>query len=305
MKTEFKSKLELVRYYQDEENCKKLLQQQRFPNGVTCIHCGHDKVYTTNRGFKCASPKCYKKFSVISGTIFENTKIKLNVWFEAIFVLSAHKKGISSHQLAKDINVSQKTAWFILHRVREMLRDKNPSLLSGMVEADESYFGGKISNKTYKQRKAIANKFSRGEKTPVVGMVERNGSVVNTVVNKVDRKTIGGMVKGIVKEGSVLCTDSASAYTPLATSYQHEVVNHASGEYFREGWHTNTIEGYWSLLKRGIFGIYHHASPEHLSRYCDEFSFRYNTRKTTDVERFVSVLSACSGRLTWDNLTKK
>lgn len=305
MKTGFKSKLELVRYYSDEENCKKLLEERRWGDKVTCIHCGHEKVYRTNRGFKCASSKCYKKFSVISGTILENTKIPLNKWFEAIFVLSAHKKGISSHQLAKDIDVSQKCAWFILHRVREMLKDKSSTMLGGLVEADETYVGGKVSNMTSKKRQAHANKFSRDAKTPVVGMLQRDGMIINHVVNKVDRKTIGEMINKNIQQGSVLITDSASSYAPLAVAYQHEVVNHAAGEYFREGWHTNSIEGYWSLLKRGVFGIYHQVSPAHLGRYCDEFAYRYNTRKATDVERFENVLAKCAGRLTWKTLTKK
>jgi transposase-like protein len=153
MKTDFKSKLELTRYYSDEENCKKLLAQQRWGNSLACPHCDNaGKVYVTNRGYKCGEKTCHKKFTVITGTIFENTKIKLNLWFEAIFVIRAHKKGISSHQLAKDIGCAQKTAWFILHRVREMLREKSPELLSGAVQVDETYIGGIDSNKHASKR---------------------------------------------------------------------------------------------------------------------------------------------------------
>ena len=159
MKTDFRSKLELVRYYADEENCKKLLAQQRWGNSPACPHCGNaGKIYVTNRGHKRGEPSCYKKFTVITKTIFENTKIPLNKWFEAIFVISAHKKGISSHQLAKDIAVSQKTAWFILHRVREMLADNAPELLGGMVEADETYVGGKVSNQHRSKREKSEKK---------------------------------------------------------------------------------------------------------------------------------------------------
>ena len=141
MKTDFKSKTELVRYYTDEAKCRALLAQQRWGSETEsgCPHCGNfGKNYITNRGYKCRAKECGKKFTVTSGTIFESTKIKLNLWFEAIFVISAHKKGISSHQLAKDIGCTQKTAWFILHRVREMLREKNPSLLSGTIQVDET-----------------------------------------------------------------------------------------------------------------------------------------------------------------------
>lgn len=313
MKTDFKSKLELVRYYSEENNCKALLAQQRWGDQVKCIHCGHDKVYTTNRGYKCASPKCYKKFSVISGTIFENTKIPLNKWFESIFVISAHKKGISSHQLAKDIDVSQKSAWFILHRVREMLREKNPTLLSGTIELDETYVGGKESNKHQgkleKEKRLAGRTTLKGrptDKAMVIGIVQRNGNLIHTVVDRATQKNIFPLVEKHVEKGSAMVTDEFKMYQRLSKlGYKHESVAHKYQEYVRGNAHTNTVEGSFSLLKRGIIGIYHQVSPKHLQRYCDEFSFRYNTKKATDVERFTSILKVCSGRLTWDRLTKK
>lgn len=304
MKTDFKSKLELVRYYSDEENCKKLLAQQRWPNGVACPHCGCEKVYTTNRGYKCANKECYKKFTVISGTIFENTKIKLNVWFEAIFVLSAHKKGISSHQLAKDISVSQKAAWFILHRVREMLTEKNPSLISSPTQIDETYIGGKLKNKHKSQRTKAKPGRGSENKTMVFGLLA-DGKVTNQVVSDTKNETLVSIMVDKVEKGNTIVTDGFHVYKRLAKDYTHVVVDHSADQYVNNGFHTNSIEGYWSLFKRGIIGIYHQVSPEHLNRYANEFSFRYNTRKVTDVERFNLVLSQCTGRLTWNQLICK
>lgn len=307
MKTDFKSKLELVRYYSDEENCKKLLAQQRWGNSPACPHCGNaGKIYTTNRGYKCGEPTCHKKFTVITKTIFENTKIPLNKWFEAIFVISAHKKGISSHQLGRDIAVSQKTAWFILHRVREMLADNAPELLDGMVEADETYVGGKVSNQHKKKREKSDKKFSPlSGKTPVFGLLERGGKVYNQVIPQPNRPIVSNMVLANVATTAKLVTDASSLYPQLAGTYEHHVVNHHQGEYVRGFVYTNGIENYWSHLKRGINGIYHHVAPKHLHRYCNEFSYRFNTRKIKDVDRFTIVLARCEGRLKWTQLVAK
>lgn len=315
METNFKSKLDLVRYYADETNCKALLAQQRWSNSVVCPHCGHGKVYTTNRGYKCASKDCYKKFTVITGTIFENTKIPLNKWFEAIFVLSAHKKGISSHQLAKDISVSQKSAWFILHRVREMLREKSPILLSGITEVDETYVGGSETNKHQseeaKKKRLGSRKTFRGiqtgDKAMVLGLVERGGKLIHQVIPQTSRNGVFPVIEKYIEKGSTMVTDEHRVYLQVPSlGYKHESVAHTHGEYYRTGgWHTNTIEGSFGLLKRGIIGIYHQVSPKHLQRYCDEFTFRYNSRKDSDVQRFVSILGQCSGRLKWDELTAK
>lgn len=309
MKTDFKSKLELVRYYADEENCKKLLAQQRWGDSPACPHCGNaGKIYITSRGYKCGDKDCHKKFTVITGTIFENTKIKLNLWFEAIFVITAHKKGISSHQLAKDISVSQKTAWFILHRVREMLKDKNPSMLSGTVQVDETYVGGKITNKhqsVQARLKKAKKNYKNDNKTMVLGLVQQNGNIINKVIPITNTNEVIPVIQQHIAEGTTMVTDEATVYTSLTKlGYTHQTVNHFAKQYRNdEGFSTNTIEGYFSQLKRGIIGIYHHVSPEHLHRYCDEFSFRYNSRKITDVERFTTSLKQSNGaRLKWNDL---
>lgn len=308
METQFKSTHDLKKYYNTEDRCKALLAQQRWNGNVTCPHCGHTKVYTTNRGYKCASKECYKKFTVISGTIFENTKIKLELWFEAITVITAHKKGISSHQLSRDIGCTQKTGWFILHRVREMLKDKNPALLSGTVAADETYIGGSLENKSKSIRAAARKKETRGRayknKTVVAGLRGECGTVVNRMVENTSVKNLQSLMVDHVEKGSTIVSDSWPAYIRATEGYSHVVVDHTKDIYVVNGYTTNGLEGYWSLFKRGIVGIYHQVSPKHLGRYCDEFSFRYNSRKVTDVERFNTVLTLCLGRLKYEDLIK-
>jgi len=308
MKTQFKNVIEILDYYKSEEKCKQLLIQQRWNGKPACPHCASEKVYITDRGYKCANKECYKKFSVISGSIFENTKIKLRYWFAAIYLITAHKKGISSHQLAKDLGVTQKTAWFILQRVRAMLKDKAPQMLSSVVEIDETYVGGKAGNKHAKERKKLREKGTGYiDKAMVFGILERQGKVFTQVVPANDGKVLKPIILDKVKEGAIVMTDGFGAYKGLdkLKGFQHEVVNHHQGEYFREGFHTNSIEGYWSIFKRGIIGIYHYVSPKHLHRYCDEFTYRYNTRHITDNDRFISALTNADGvRLKYTELTK-
>ena len=257
------------------------MEQQRWNGNVDCPFCACTKVYRTNRGFKCADKFCAKKFTVTVGTIFENSKVGLVTWFAAIYLATSSKKGISSLQLSRQLGITQKTAWFVLHRVREMLRDKAPHMLNNMVEVDETYIGGKMKNKHKKVRlQAHVEGVSHTDnKTCVVALLER-GNKVKTHVHTDRSKTLKDMVRQHVSTEALVVTDSLNAYKGLHKEFAgHEIVNHNQDEYVRGNVYTNTVEGFFSILKRGIYGIYHQVSPKHLQRYCDEFAARYNTRR--------------------------
>jgi transposase-like protein len=257
--------------------------------------------FQNSRTYKCAD--CKKKFNSKIGTIFENTKVPLSKWFVAIYIATSHKKGISSLQLSKDVSVTQKTAWFILHRIRETLKTKAPYMLTGMVEVDETYVGGKSSNKHKSLRKKGTGYTN---KTMVFGTLQRNGVVYNKIVKNVDGETLKTMIRKLVNKNVVIVSDGFGAYKDLDKEYkQHEVINHAADEWVKGEFHTNSIESYWSLLKRGIYGIYHYVSPKHLHRYCSEFEFRYNARKANEYDRFDFSLINCEKRLKYADLIAK
>ncbi|WP_153796849.1 IS1595 family transposase [Foetidibacter luteolus] len=305
----FKNLKEATKYFSDEKVCRDYLILQRWNGNPECPYCGHTKVYNIEDGkrFKCANKECYKKFSVTVGTIYENSNLPLSTWFIAVWLITAHKKGISSIQLGKDLGITQKAAWFVLHRVREMLTDKAPELLNNMVEVDETFVGGKMKNK-HKSVRAKAhreNTSHTGNKTMVVGLLER-GKQVKTTIYKSEEKSLKNMVVDHVNTNAVIVTDSLNAYTGLNKLFAgHEVVNHNQDEYVRGIWHTNSIEGFFSQLKRSIYGIYHQVSPKHLHRYCTETAYRYNFRKISDKERFELTISNSEGRLKYADLIKK
>lgn len=304
---------ELIQSMPDEKTCREYLIQQRWDGRPICPYCGCGKTYVIEGGkrFKCGSKECYKKFSATVGTIFEASNISLINWFTAIYLVTAHKKGISSYQLGRDIGVTQKTAWFMLHRIRELMRPKVATKLDNIVEIDECYVGGKVGNMSKKRRAALrtANNGTAKNKTMVLGMIERGGELKLMALPEKDNSTdiLQPLVKDNVDNGAVLITDGLSSYVGLGNDYAgHEVVNHSADEYVRPGgFHTNSIEGAFSLLKRSIIGIYHQVTPKHLSRYCDETMYRYNSRKLKDADRFTLSLKRSEGRLTYKDLVAR
>ena len=300
---------ELIAQMPDEDTCRKYLEQQRWNGVPICPYCGCNRSYSIEGGkrYKCASKECYKKYTVSIGTIFEASNIKLNKWFMAIYIITGHKKGISSYQLGRDIGVCQKTAWFMLHRIREMMSPNEANKLDTIVEVDETWTGGKMKNKHKAVRdKAKEKKKSHVDnKTGVMGFLQREGNLRLQVMEA--NKTLKEQVKDNVAPEAVVVTDGANAYTGLADSYEaHEVVNHSEDEFVNErGFHTNSIEGSFSLFKRMVFGIYHQISPKHIQRYLDEFTYRFNSRTIKDADRFTLSLQKVEGRLDYKTLTGK
>lgn len=299
----FKSILEFQNYFNTDEKCREFLEVQRWGDEPACVHCGSTNVCrfeTDKKTFKCREKECRKKFTVTVGTIYENTKIPLTKWFLATYILSVHSKGISSLQLATWLGITQKSAWFLNHRIREMLADKSPELLNEIVEVDETYVGGKVSNKHVSKRKLYKQ---LDNKTMVLGAVQRKGRVKTKVIPQTNSENIEKTISEFVEPNTRMLTDEHRAYNKLHENYQHERVNHRSKEYVRGDVHTNTIEGYWNVLKKQIHGIHHFVSPKHLQRYCDESAFRYNNRELAQDERFADAIAKCEGRLTYNALT--
>lgn len=302
--TDFKNLKELMTYFSDEGVCRAYMEKMRWEGNPVCPHCGAEKPYKLKDGktWRCSSRTCRKDFSVLVGTIFENSKVKLSTWLAALYLLTGHKKGISSLQLGRDLGVTQKTAWFILHRIRLIMGDSEQEKLDNIVEVDETYVGGKWDNMHSKKRKKLRDN-DADNKVPVMGLVERNGRAKLTLIGE---KSFKDVVLENVNKESVVITDSHLSYQGLNEEYAaHGYVNHSQGEYVRDVFHINSIESIFSMLKRSIFGIYHQVSPKHLHRYCAETAYRYNTRKMKDDERLRFTLSNTRGRLKYKDLIQK
>jgi len=278
-----------------------------------CPYCGSEKWYKIEDGkrFKCGNSECYKKYSVTVGTVFHATNIPLSTWFPAMYILSAHKKGISSVQLAKDLGVTQKTAWFMMHRIRESLKDKDSNLLKGTIEADETYMARKYRSDYKGLTEAEIDykmKSPTRSKGAVVGMVERKtGKIKVSVFNPANRGEAASIVRANVEKGSNLHTDESGLYTILGDDYHRESVKHSVREWVKPSIvagkvHTNNVENFWSVMKRGVYGIYHQISAKHLQAYCNEFSYRYNSRHLIDADRFILSLQGIEGGLTYKQL---
>ncbi|WP_303316929.1 IS1595 family transposase [Flavivirga abyssicola] len=299
-KPKFTNLIEVMMHFSDNEICKEYLASMRWSNGVICPHCqNEDKIYTMKKGYKCA--KCRKPFSVTKGTIFENSAIPLQKWFAAIWFITSNKKGVSSLQLSRHIGITQKSAWFMLQRIRFAIRTKSFNKpLDDIVEIDETLVGGKNKNR-HASKKLKKSQGGKGKST-VFGLVERNGRLVAMRVRDRKRATVMPIIHQTVSKDVKLMTDEHKAYANLSTIYDHEMVNHGEGQYVVGACHTNTIEGFWSLLKRGIIGIYHNVSEKHLDAYVDEFEFRYNTKNISCIERFDKMLALSDSRISYKRL---
>lgn len=304
--------IEAVRYFDDPDVCTTFMAGLRWPDGVTCPTCGapEPRYIATRRLWECKAKHAKKQFSVKVGTIFEDSPIGLDKWLTAVWLIANAKNGISSYELERAIGVTQTTAWFMLHRIRLAMQSDDFSPLSGQVEVDETFIGGK-ARFMHKGKRAEKIKGTGGMgKAAVLGLLERHGpdghSIVRTKhVASRRRKTLSPEVRKNVIPGAELFSDALASYSDLATDYEHRVIDHAES-YVDGQIHTNGIENFWSLLKRAIKGTYISVEPFHLFRYLDEETFRFNNRKTNDAGRFIMLLRAAVGRrLTYAELTGK
>jgi transposase-like protein len=297
------STFQLFEMFPDQETARVYLEGRLWPNGPRCPVCGlGDRVSVRKGGFYRCN-QCKEDFTVRTGTIFERSHVPLHKWIYAMYLLVTARKGISSMQLAKEIGITQKSAWFVLHRLREACGSKLEKL-KGIVEIDETFVGGKETNK-HEWKKLKAGRGTVG-KTPVLGMRERGGRTVAMPIEGTDKETIQAAIQRHVEVGSTVDTDESGAYTGIHfLGYTHGTVNHGAGEYVREDVTTNGIESVFAVLKRGLIGVYHHASPKHLDRYVDEFSFRLNEGnvKNHTLTRLDSFVDGTAGkRLTYKAL---
>jgi transposase-like protein len=294
---------EAIRYFSDNLLCVEFVASLRWPDGIAvCPNCGKNEssFLKTRNIWKCKG--CKKQFSVKVGTIFEDSPLGLDKWLTAIWMIANCKNGISSYELHRAVGITQKSAWFVLHRIRTAMQIGSIEKLYGEVEVDEVYLGGDSKNMHASKRARTVHGRGSAHKTAVLGMVERKGRVRAKVVEDVTMRTLHGVLKSTVDYGSILYSDANRAYENLHNTYTREVINH-SFEYVRDNCHTNSIENFWSLLKRTIKGTYVSVEPAHLQRYVEEQTFRYNERRGNDQDRFIGVIRAISGkRITYAQL---
>jgi len=298
-------------YFADEDNAHAFMVAIRWPEGPQCPHCGTFAVtlLKTRRVFKCKTKGCRKQFTAKVGTIFEDSPISLGNWFTAMWLIVNCKNGISSYEIARDLKVCQKTAWFMLHRIREAMKagsfDKK---LCGVVEADETFVGGLFKNMHKSKREKLnpgGKKRGGINKAIVQAVLERDGEIRAQLIETTDLQPRLDFLKSNVDYESTLFTDAGYNYGDVRDSFVHDFVNHEI-EYARGSVHCNGVENFWSLLKRGLRGTYISVEPFHLSAYVDEQAFRFNQRKDNDAGRFVKTLSQVTGRrLTYAELTRR
>lgn len=295
-----------------EDQARTILENIRWKNGIVCPHCGSKDTTRLNsksdkvRDGVIQCNECRQQFTVTVGTVMQDSHITLRQWVQAFYSICSHKKGISALQLQRNLGLgSYRSAWYLAHRIRSaMSQEPMANMLKGIVEVDETYVGGKP-----RKGNDIINKRGRGtKKAPVVALVERNGNAVSHPTKRVNAKTLKSAIREMVDKNSTIMTDEWKSYIGIGKDFVggHQIVNHSMGQYVNGLAHTNTAESYFALLKRGIMGTFHHISKKHLKRYCDEFSFRWNFRKTNDGERTENAIKGMVGKnLAYNNLIGK
>lgn len=308
-----KKKVEKVSFYKffkqfpDEKAARKYFEEEVWgKTGRYCPHCGSVRTVEVKnekpQPYRCKD--CRKHFSVRTKTVLAESNISLHKWLLAIFLLSTNLKGVSSCKLARDLGVTQKTAWFLAHRIRKVYEDQIKINLDSPVEADETYMGGRDRNKHGNKK---TGEQWRDFKTPIVAVKSRATKKVKARVTKpISRATLHGMIERTVEKGSTVYTDQHRGYIGLKKNYKHTSVNHGVGEYIKGQAHTNGIESFWSMLKRGYVGVYHKMSEKHLQRYVDEYVGRHNGRQEPTMSQISGVVQGMSGkRLSYKELTKE
>lgn len=313
-------------YFRSNENCKMFLVQQRWNNTIQCPYCSCSKIYTTNRGYKCADKNCKKKFTIITGTVMENTKLPLRYWIMAIYFSSSSKNGISAAELSRHLKITGRTAWFLLQRIRNMFANNAPQMLEGTIQLDETFVGGKNKNRHWDKKVKNSQGRSFKDKTPVMGMlqeevneiIERPHKVIKDkivkekivlseavlrckVVTDTKAESLQPIIRANVNANSIVVSDEWFAYRSLNNKYHHEVVDHAAKQYVNEaGYTSNALEGGWSIFKTAIIGTHRKVTRKHLQLYVNEFVYRYNTKRLKDGARFIDAVSKfTNGRITY------
>jgi len=306
----FDSLYELVMYFDSPQKCEDHLAQLRWNGEPECPTCECKNVRMLQgkrKQYKCYG--CKRKFSVKTGSIFHDSKLPLIKWFIAIFLFTSHKRGISSHQLSRDLKISQKSAWFMLHRIRECFKVETEEKLDGVVQIDETYVGGEIKNMSNSKRAEIHKDGRvRGShhQAPVVGMIDEEGQVRAEAIEKPNKATIKPIMEENIDASAIIVTDGSRIYDYSEDTWRkHYVVKHSIKQYVNDGYHTNGIENFWSHFKRTIAGTYFHMKDFHLDEYVQESAFRYNTRNIGEGERFDLTLSNSNKTLSWDELVRR
>ncbi|MFL5327761.1 MAG: IS1595 family transposase [Gemmataceae bacterium] len=312
----------LSKLFTDEDKAREFIESKLWPGGPVCPHCASATYYKLTAKpdskrpvragvYKCKD--CRKQYTVRIGTIFEDSHIPFSKWLMALHLMTSSKKGVSALQISREVGVTIKSAWFLCHRIREAMRTENPAPLTGEVQVDETYVGGKprpayrrkkdthgLSKKDAPHAKPANANYGRGtKKAPVAVLVERDARSLCQHVERTNGAVLKELIRVNVTPDSTIVTDDYSAYRGIGKEFEggHQVVKHSHNEYVNiEGHHTNTAESFFALLKRGHYGVFHSMSKQHLHRYCDEFEFRWNHRKVTDGERMIAAIQGAEGK---------